>query len=135
MFERRLAGWKKNFLSKGGRYTLIRTTLMNLPIYFLSTITIPVKVAKKLEAIECCFLWGDEEGNRKYHLVNWGDIKKPIMQGGLGIKSIVELNVALKAKWLWIFVMEEDRLWRKIITVRWGDLLGRVGTDIINKKA
>ena len=34
--ERKLASWKKLYLSKGGRVTLIKSTLFNLPTYFLS---------------------------------------------------------------------------------------------------
>ena len=34
-FRRRLAIWKRQFISKGGRATLIRSTLSNLPIYFV----------------------------------------------------------------------------------------------------
>ena len=33
--ERKLAGWKKLYLPKGGRVTLIKSTLFNLPTYFL----------------------------------------------------------------------------------------------------
>ena len=33
--ERKLAGWKKLYLSKGGRVTLIKSTLSNLPTFFL----------------------------------------------------------------------------------------------------
>lgn len=76
---------------------MIRSTLANLPIYFLSPITIPAETVQQLESIQCRFLWGDEEGSRKYHLVNWGDVKKLIKQGGLGIKSLTELNTALRA--------------------------------------
>ena len=35
-FERKLAGWKKMYLSKGGRLMLLKSTLSNLPTYYLS---------------------------------------------------------------------------------------------------
>ncbi len=34
--ERWLAGWKRLYLSKGGRLTLIKITLSNLPTYYFS---------------------------------------------------------------------------------------------------
>ena len=34
-FHKRLAIWKHRFIFKGGRINLIRSTLSNLPIYFL----------------------------------------------------------------------------------------------------
>lgn len=69
MFVRRLADWKRKFLSKGGRSTFIKSTLNSLPGCYLLVLTILMKVAKRLEAIQRKFLWGDEEGMRKYHLV------------------------------------------------------------------
>ena len=35
-FRKRLASWKIQYISKGGRATLIRSTLSSLPIYYLS---------------------------------------------------------------------------------------------------
>jgi hypothetical protein len=49
--ERTLAGWKRLYLSKGGRVTLIKSTLPNLPTYFLSLFPIPVSVANWLEKL------------------------------------------------------------------------------------
>lgn len=46
--ERRHASWKRNFLSKGGRLTLVKSALSSIPIYQLSILKIPVNVAKKL---------------------------------------------------------------------------------------
>ena len=43
--ERKLAGWKKLYLSKRSRVTLIKSTLSNLPTYFLSLFPIPAYVA------------------------------------------------------------------------------------------
>ena len=34
--ESRLAGWKRPFLSKRGRVTLIKITLVNIPTYYVS---------------------------------------------------------------------------------------------------
>ena len=50
--ECRLAGWKRLYLSKGGRLTLIKSTLSNLPTYFLSLFPIPAAVAKRAKRID-----------------------------------------------------------------------------------
>ena len=41
IIERKLAKWKKLYLSKGGRLMLLKSTLSSLPTYFLSLFTIP----------------------------------------------------------------------------------------------
>jgi len=68
--ERRLASWKKLYLSKGGRVTLIYTTLSSIPSYYLSLFPIPVSVAKKLERLQRKFLWSGMGDETKFHLVN-----------------------------------------------------------------
>lgn len=47
LLERRLAGWKMNFLSKGGRLTLIKSTISNLPVYFLSLLIVLTSIAAR----------------------------------------------------------------------------------------
>lgn len=58
-FERRLARWKRNFLSKKGCLTLIKSILSNLLVYYMSLLIISVSVVRKLKAIQCIFLWDD----------------------------------------------------------------------------
>ena len=66
----KLVGWKKLYLSKGGRLTLLKSTLSSPPAYFLSLFTIPTHVAKKIEKLQRDFLWGDP----KTHLLGWKKI-------------------------------------------------------------
>ena len=40
-FHRRLTIWKRQYISKGRRTTLLRSTLSNLPIYFISLLRMP----------------------------------------------------------------------------------------------
>ena len=86
--ERRLAGWKCLYLSKGGRVTLIKSTLSNLPTYFLSLFPIPASVANRIERLQRNFLWGSFGDDPKIHLVKWATICSPISSGGLGIRKI-----------------------------------------------
>ena len=57
-FRKRLAMWKRRYISKGGRLTLIRSTLSSMPIYFMSFFCMPRKVRLRLEKIQRDFLWG-----------------------------------------------------------------------------
>ena len=54
--ERKLAGWKNMYLSKGGRLTLLKSRLSSLPTYFPSLFTIPSHVANKIERLQRDFL-------------------------------------------------------------------------------
>ena len=67
--EKNLSGWKRLYLSKGGRLTLLKSTLSSLPTYFLSLFTIPKAVAASMECIQRNFLWGSFVGSFKYPLV------------------------------------------------------------------
>ena len=57
-YRKRLAAWKTQYISKGGRITLICSTLSSLPIYYLSLFRMPQKVCVRLERIQRQFLWG-----------------------------------------------------------------------------
>ncbi len=75
--EKRLVGWKRLYLSKGGKVTLIKSTLSSLPTYFLYLFPIPTKVAHWLEKIQRDFLWNGM-GEEKFHMVSWSKICEPM---------------------------------------------------------
>jgi hypothetical protein len=87
-----LASWKKLYLSKGGRVTLIHSTLSNIPTYYLSMFPIPASVAKKLERLQREFLWSGMGDETKFYLVNWHRVCTPIKAGGLGVLNVINFN-------------------------------------------
>ena len=94
--QQKLTGWKKLYLSKGGRLTLLKSTLSSLPTYFLSLFIIPTHVANKIEKLQRDFLWGDP----KTHLLGWKKICMLKANGGLGIRKLTTFNKPLLGKWL-----------------------------------
>jgi hypothetical protein len=83
--ERRLASWQKLYLSKGGRVTLIHSTLLSIATYYLYLFLIPVSVAKRLERLQREFLWSGMGDEAKFHLVNWHKVCTQIEAGVLGV--------------------------------------------------
>ena len=54
--RRRLALWKRQYISKGGRITLIKSTLASMPIYQMSIFRMSKIVARRLEKVQRDFL-------------------------------------------------------------------------------
>ncbi|RVX00466.1 hypothetical protein CK203_037011 [Vitis vinifera] len=90
-FRKRLVMWKRQFISKGGRITLIRSTFSR-------------------GALE-----------RKPHLVNWDTVCLDKRKGGLGVRRLSTLNKALSCKWNWRFANERENLWRHVISRKFGE--------------
>lgn len=122
--EKRLASWKIMYLSKGGRLTLIKSTLSNLPTYFLSLFPIPASVGYRIEKLQRDFLWGGLGEECKFHLVMWETVCRPISNGGLGIRNVRTFNRSLLGKWLWRYSKEQNALWRGVIGCKYGDIWG-----------
>jgi hypothetical protein len=118
--ERWLANWKRLYLSKGGKVTLIKSTLSNLPKYFLSLFLIPASVANRIEKLHRDFLWGGLSEEFKYHLVSWSKVCSLIFEGGLGIQNLKIFNRALLGKWLWRYVHEREAWWKLIVDAKYG---------------
>ena len=108
--RKKLARWKSQYISKGGRITLIRSTLASMPIYYMSMLSMPRKVRLRLEQIQRDFLWGGRALEQKPHLVRWGLVCLDKSKGGLGVKCLPTLNKALLCTWSWRFAIERGFL-------------------------
>ena len=104
---------KRSHISKGGRLTLIRSTLSSMPIFLLSLLCVPRVVRQSLERIQRDYLWGGGALEKKIHLIRWKTICIDKDKGGLG-RSLSLLN---KAFLNWRFSTKNNSLWKMVITL------------------
>jgi hypothetical protein len=82
--ERRLTDWKRLYLSKGGGITLIKSSLSNLPTYFLSLFPLPPSIANRIDKLQRDFLWEGRGDKVKFHLISWSKVCLPLSKWGWG---------------------------------------------------
>lgn len=112
--EKKLGCGKGKLQSIGGRLILIKSSLTNVPMYMISFYRLPVGVRDRIDFFRKRFFWQEDQGIRKYHLVNWQEICSPKDQGGLGILDLDIMNKAMLGKWLWKLETEKG-WWQEIL--------------------
>jgi len=120
--EKKLTRWRSQYLSLGGRLTLINSVLDALPTYMLSIFHIPQSVVQRLDKIRRNFLWQGNKERKGFHLVKWKNIIRSKEQGRLGIKNLKYQSKALKVKWLWRYHQEDQALWYRVIKSKYEQL-------------
>lgn len=122
--EKRLAPWKGRTLSIGDRVTLIKPTLANLLLYYLSLFIMPRGVVEQIISLHRRFLWVENsDGKCPLCMVSWDLKKQPKNHGGLGIGyCLAEKNMALLMKWFYRFTKENGNpIWSKTIKEKYGE--------------
>ena len=69
-----------------------------MPIYLFSVLDSPKSVLKKICTIQCKFIWGGTDENKKWALVNWDTLCTPKDAGGLILQDLLNVNRVLVAK-------------------------------------
>ncbi|KAF3678189.1 hypothetical protein FXO37_04501 [Capsicum annuum] len=67
--DKKLAGWKSQYLSLGGRLALINSVLDALPTYLMSLFPVLTGIINRLDSIRRKFLWQRNKERKGYHLV------------------------------------------------------------------
>ncbi|CAA6657145.1 unnamed protein product [Spirodela intermedia] len=100
--RKKLAGWKLQLLSPGGRIQLIRHVLMSMPLHLLAVHEVPDTVLQTIRQICTSFLWdGQLEGPRRQRRVSWEKACQPTDEGGLGIRRPQDVLNILQKKLVW----------------------------------
>lgn len=82
---------------------LLNSALGCLCIYYMSLFCMHGVVNKYLEKLRDMFFWGEDEGDRKLHWINWDVVLANQIKDGLDIGSLDTFNKDLLIKWKWRF--------------------------------
>ncbi|KAH9680279.1 putative ribonuclease H protein [Citrus sinensis] len=91
--ERKLNGWSAKHLSFVGRVTLTQTVL---------------------------FIWSGNSEVKKLHLINWADVCRLKLSGGLGLKNLMHMNEALLMKLGWGLLVNSNSYWAHVLCSKYG---------------
>lgn len=66
----KLEQWKTRNLSFDGRITLAQAALILVPCYMMQSTTLPKGLCSEIDKKVTDFIWGNENGRNKTHLIN-----------------------------------------------------------------
>lgn len=110
--QNRLEGWKSNFLSYGGRITLVKAVLTAMPLHYMQALKIPKGIVRHIDRMRRSFLWKGKDTCRGINcLANWELVCARKENGDMGIIDLEIQNNALLTKWLWLIHHSPNGLW------------------------
>ncbi|KAG6490537.1 hypothetical protein ZIOFF_051835 [Zingiber officinale] len=86
---------------KGMATTTIVAVVVLLPL---------LSVLHKVEMLFANFFWGALSSNKKTHWISWADLCKPKLEGGLGVRRLLDVATAIAMK-LWFQFREHRASW------------------------
>lgn len=60
-------------------------------------------------------MWGNGNGQRKAHLLNWDCLCLPKREGGIDFKNLILVNDAFLLKLAWVILTKEEALWVQVM--------------------
>eukprot|EP00253_Pinus_taeda_P001798 PITA_01798 len=82
--KEKIAYWGGQWLTKAGKFILIKAVLSALPIFHSSPLLSPESITDQISKLLRDFLWNGGKGNQsKLHLVRWDILNRPLQQGVL----------------------------------------------------
>jgi hypothetical protein len=116
--SKKIEGWKMRYLSAGARLLLIKHVLSSLPMHLLSVLPVPKQIFGKINRLFSTFFWGASEGRPKRKWVCWDSVCRPVDEGGVGIRNIMDVYSSLQSKFAWKF-LSEDTLWSRFFKAKY----------------
>ncbi|CAD6214032.1 unnamed protein product [Miscanthus lutarioriparius] len=98
--RKRLGTWQCEYLSSGGKSTLIDSCLSSIPMYTMGVYQLYEGIFQCLDSIRSRFFWEGTSKKWKYHMIKWEALHRTKEFGGLGFMAVRVMNTCLLAKWI-----------------------------------
>jgi hypothetical protein len=105
----KLASWKGSLLSIMGRVQLVKSVIHGMLVYSFHIYSWPRTLIKTLDMWIRNFIWSGDVTTRKICTVAWKKIGRPLDEGGLDIRSLVQMNDSLLLLLCWRFFSSNDQ--------------------------
>lgn len=104
----------------GGKLVLLNSFLSAMPTYLISMFILPNWVRERFDKIRRRFLQkGLSRPQKGYYLVEWGQVCQPKDHGGLGVKHLRTMNLALITKWWWSLLAHPNETLQQLLRTVW----------------
>jgi hypothetical protein len=98
----RLPPWQGHLMSKAGRVTLTKTTLLAISIYTSITMKVAPSIYHAIDKICRSFIWsGSDAANGGQCTIVWEKVTRLVELDGLGVTDLTTLGYALRLQWEW----------------------------------
>ena len=91
---------------------LVKSVITAIAIYYLTALDLPAEVMKKIDSLRRAYLWaGCDKVTGGKCKINWDQVCKSKVHGGLGILNLEKFAAALRIRWLWAAWTDPAKPW------------------------
>ncbi|KAL9683237.1 hypothetical protein QQ045_015056 [Rhodiola kirilowii] len=105
----KITGWMRYHLSMVGRAILVNSVLRSMPMHVVACHPVPKTILRRIESLMASFIWNHGDQKRR-HRISWDHICRRKYSGGLGIKTLADIQLAFQGKLAWSYI-SSDSLW------------------------
>lgn len=85
---KKMSGWKEKLLSIRGREILIKVMIQAVLAYSMGCFLLPKGLCEEIEGVMRNFWWGQRNNESKMTWVEWSNMCKSKLEGGMGFRDL-----------------------------------------------